>query len=572
MQLKMPNTYLREALLACRKAFLYVAVFSCFVNMLTLTVSLYMLQIFDRVLASRSYDTLIYLTVIAIFALGILAILDALRSRILVFLSHWLDNKLSPEALQRSVDNLLQGETYAPQSLRDIAQIRGFLTSPGMTALLDSPWVPFYLFVIFILNPFLGLMATVGAILLIILAIINEKSTRDILTAANAAGLKSQYHINVTLRNSETIQAMGMLPDIIDRWFVANEKVLALQALANKRSGIILSVSKFLRFTIQVLMLGLGAYFVVTNRLTSGSMIAASIILSRALAPIEQAIGVWNQFTNTRSAYNRLENYFERPLHRSGEISLPRPKGQLSVENVSLIPPGSQSIVLKNISFELQAGEMLAIIGPSAAGKTSLARLLVGAWAPSGGHVRLDSSDVYSWNRVEFGQYIGYLPQSIELFTGTIKENIGRMRTASDDEIIQASQMAGAHDMILHLPDGYDTVITESGSSLSGGQRQRVALARAMFGNPAMVVLDEPNSNLDTEGEEALLQALNKARALGTTVIFITHRPNIVAITDKILVLQQGSIQLYGPKAAVFAKLQEIQTQRMASSQHPKET
>ncbi len=553
--------FLKEALIACKKAFIYVAVFSCFVNILMLTVSIYMLQIFDRVFASHSHDTLIYLTVIAVFALAILSVLDFLRTRILLFISHWLDNKLSPEALHRSVDDLLKGQTYAPQSLRDIATIRGFLAGYGMLAILDAPWVPIYLFVIFLLHPYLGILGTIGAIILFTLAIINERTTRELVTEGNTNAMKAQYQISATLRNAESIQAMGMLPSIIKRWFGENQKLLTVQALANKRSGLILACSKFFRFTIQIFVLGLGAYLVVDNQLTSGSMIAASIILSRALAPIEQAISVWNQFLNARLAYKRLDDYFEKPLHRTGEISLPKPKGHVTVENVGYVPPGlpgMQRYILRNILFEIKPGETLAIIGPSAAGKTSLARLLVGAWAPTVGNVRLDGADIYAWERSEVGQFIGYLPQSVELFSGTVKANIARLKDASDEEVIKAGMEAGVHEMVLHLPDGYDTVINESMQNLSAGQRQRIGLARALFGDPPYIVLDEPNSNLDADGERALINALLRAKQRGATVVFIAHRPGIVKIADKVLVLREGVMQIFGPAEEVLAKLKEF--------------
>lgn len=553
------QTFLQEALRACKQAFLYIVFFSCIVNILMLTVSIYMLEVMDRVFASHSLDTLLYLTIIALFALGILAILDFLRTRMLLFVSHWLDNKLSPEALFRSIDNLLKGNTYGAQALKDIATMKGFLTGPGMTAFLDSPWVPIYLFVIFLLHPYLGILGTIGAIMLFSLAVMNEKSVRGLILETNTHILQAQQSITLTLRNAESIQAMGMLPSIIRHWFSDNQKVLNAQALANKRSGLILAASKFIRLSVQILMLAFGAYLVVDNQLTSGSMLAASIILSRALAPIEQAMSVWNQFLGARQAYNRLNHYFEMPLHRSGEIALPTPKGHVSVENLSYIPPGppgSQHYILRNIQFELNPGEILAIIGPSAAGKTSLARLLVGAWAPTIGNVRLDGADIYDWDRKDIGKHIGYLPQDVELFAGTVKTNISRMQEATDDTIIQAGMDAGVHDMILHLSDGYDTLLKESMQNLSAGQRQRIGLARALFGRPAFIVLDEPNSNLDTEGEVALITAMLQAKARKATVVFIAHRPGIVKIADKILVLQHGMMQLFGPSAEVLAKIQ----------------
>lgn len=554
-----PN-FLKEIIKSTRRAFYFVIVFSCFVNVLMLTVSLYMLQIFDRVFASHSYDTLIYLTIIAIFAIAILAILDYLRSRILLFISHWLDVKMSPEALRRSIDNLLHGDSYAPQSLRDITVVRTFLSGYGMISLLDSPWVPIYLFVIFLLQPILGIVAVIGAVLLFTLAVINEKRTRDLSLEVNAKGQKIQTQVSATLKNAETIQAMGMLSSIIQRWLTENEEILKLQVDLNQKSGSIIAISKFSRLAIQICMLGVGAYLVIQNELTAGAMIAASIILSRALAPIEQAITVWNQFMTARQAYDRLNRYFQVPEQRRGDISLPRPKGYLSVENVSFVPPGSKQYILRNIQFTLAPGEVLAITGPSAAGKTSLARLLVGAYPPTLGNVRLDDADVFAWERTDLGQYMGYLPQYIELFKGTVKENIARMRIdPPNDEIIKAGQNAFAHEMILRLPDGYDTPITESSMNLSAGQRQRIALARAFYGNPQLIVLDEPNSNLDNEGEMALLKAISKAKEEKKTIIFIAHRSAMIGVADKILVLKEGQMLAFGPTKEVIEKLKSEQ-------------
>lgn len=566
------SKFLKDAIQACKTAFWYVALFSCVVNILMLTVSIYMLQIFDRVFASHNYATLLYLTIIAVFALAILSVLDFVRSRILLFVSHWLDHKLSPEALHRSVENLLQGNTYAAQSLRDIAQVRGFLSGPGMLTIMDAPWVPVYLAVIFMLHPILGLLGTGGAIILALLAVINERITRPFVTTMNESSIKAQYHITSALRNAESIQAMGMLPEITQRWFTENEGVLKLHKQSSLRGGIIMAISKFFRFAIQILILGIGAYLVVTNRLTSGAMIAASIVLSRALAPIEQSIGVWNQFLTARQAYHRLEEYFQKPMLRTSDIDLPRPKGHIVVENVGFIPPNTLSYVVRGINFEAFPGEILAIIGPSAAGKTTLARLMVGVWPPSVGNVRLDGADVFTWERSHIGKFIGYLPQNIELFAGKVKDNIARLREEADDEsVIQAAMDAGVHDLILHLPDGYDFIVKEGGQNLSGGQRQRIGLARAFFGKPQVLVLDEPNSNLDAEGELALMQSMIRAKERGMTVVFITHKPNIVQLADKILLLQHGAVQIYGGKNEVLAKLAEVAAASASTSTSKKE-
>lgn len=570
---KTKSVFLKEILKEARVAFIYVFIFSCFVNVLMLTVSIYMLQIFDRVFASHSYDTLLYLTIIALFALVILSVLDYLRTRILFFVSHWLEDKASPEALHRSIDSLLQGQAYAPQSLKDIGIIRNFLSSPAILSLLDTPWVPIYLLVIFLLHPVLGFISLFGGMILFVLAVINDQATRSLTFQMNNEVLKAQNHLASTLRNAESIQAMGMLPSITERWFNQNQVVLKLQDMIGRKSGIIVSISKFLRLAIQIFILGVGAYLVINNEISSGAMIAASIILSRALAPIEQSISVWGQFMNVRQAYQRLDNYLAMPTLRSGEISLPKPEGRVTVEEMSFAPPGTTSYILRGINFLLQPGETLAIIGPSAAGKTTLVRLLVGAWPPTLGNVRLDDADVYAWRREDLGPYVGYLPQSIELFTGTIKENIARMnKSAKDDDIIQAAMDSNTHNMILRLAKGYDTNINEMGQNLSAGQKQRIGLARALYLRPPLIVLDEPNSNLDSEGEIALVNAIISAKKRGETVIFVAHRPGLVMLADKVLYLVEGRQIAFGPTQEILAKLkatQEMADKTMADKANP---
>lgn len=560
----MTSKYLKEAFQATRNAFIFIGIFSFFVNILMLTVPIYMLQLFDRVLASHSFDTLLYLTIIALSALLVLALLDIARSRVVVRISTWLDNKLSPAALGRSADEILLGRQYGSQSLRDISTIRSFLGSPGLFAIFDSPWVPVYLTVIFFMHPTLGILATIGAIILFCLALLNELLTTKPLAEANGLALQSQLYTDASIRNAEVIQAMGMMPNIVSSWFEKNKLVLKLQSIASNRSSAILSMSKFIRLSLQLLMLGIGAFFVVKNEITPGVMIAASILMSRALAPVEQAIGAWKSMQAARQAHTRLIEHFARDVERTSGIQLPVPKGMLNVEGVYYVPPTGGPPVINNISFNLPPQSILAIIGPSAAGKSSLARLIVGAWRPSAGNVRLDGADVYTWDRSDFGKYTGYLPQDIELFHGTIKENIARMGEIDDQAVIEAAQIAGVHDMILHMPHGYDTEIQGGQYALSGGQRQRIALARALYGNPKLLVLDEPNSNLDNDGEQALVQALLTMREKGSTIIVIAHRPVVVRHVDEILVLNNGRIQFGGKREEVLAKLQEL-----AKSQSP---
>ncbi len=533
-----------------------------------LTVSLYTLQVFDRVFASHSYDTLIYLTFFAGFAVAILSVLDYIRSRILLFISHWLDNKTSPEALNRSVDILLQGQSYPQQSLKDIAEIRNFLSGFGILSMMDAPWTPVYIFVIFLLHPLLGFISVLAVVVLFLFAYFNEKAIRKMSSDMGANIIREQNQIASTLRNAETIQAMGMLPNVIKRWFKENEQVLSQQDKINKRSGAFVAYSKFCRLFFSIAIIGVGGALVVDNQLTSGAMIAASIIMSRALAPIEQIISLWNQMIKARQAYLRLDSYFSIPKPRQGETNLPRPEGYLVLDNATLIAPMGRNYILKGISFEIRPGDLLVIIGPSAAGKTSLARLLVGVWATYSGTVRLDGSEVYTWERSDLGQYIGYLPQSVELFNATVKENIARLKPdANDADIIQAAKDAFSHDIILRLPQGYDTVIAEASQNLSGGQKQRIALARAFYGNPQFIVLDEPSSNLDIEGLNALMNAINQAKKNKKTLVIVTHDSNLIKLANFILYLREGQTWLLGPADQVLAKLAALQKQAQEQAQ-----
>lgn len=548
---------LRQILKNCRHAFVFVGIFSFLVNILMLIVPLYMLQLFDRVIPSQSKDTLLYLSILALSGLIVFGLLDVARSRILVRVSHWLDNKLSPLALSQGIDDLLAGGNYAPESLRDISTLRQFIGGPSMFVLFDAPWTPLYLLVIYLLHPMLGNLATIGAIILFLLALLNEFSTKEPLKGANLRHLKNQQHIEKVIQNAEVIQAMGMLPNVISHWFKSNERVLKLQALASDRAALLLSLSKFSRLALQIILLGVGAYFVIQNKMTPGTMIAASIITARALAPMEQAINTWKQWKSTRYAYHRLEHFLEQKNLRTNNISLPTPNGELSIENVFYIPPHEKNPILSNVNFQVKAGETLVMIGPSGAGKSTLARLMLGIWKPTHGAIRLDGADVYDWERTSFGNEIGYLPQDVDLLPGTIRDNIARMKKCSDEEVISAAKLAGVHEFILRLPKGYQHIV--DGFYLSGGQRQRIALARAFFGTPRVIILDEPNASLDNEGDIALDQAIASAKKNGVTMILISHRKNLVKHADRILVLNEGKLVMLGPRDDVLFKLQEQQ-------------
>jgi ATP-binding cassette, subfamily C, type I secretion system permease/ATPase len=563
---------LEQAVLASRRAFYIVALFSFFVNILMLTTPIYMLQLFDRVLASQSYETLIFLTAIAVTALLVLGLVDIARSRVLIKVSQWLDNYLSPTALAQSADQILSGSQYSQQSLRDIATIRQFLSGPGIFAIFDAPWVPIYLLVIFFMHPLLGVLATIGAVILFVLAVLNEMQTRAPLAEANFQAIQTQQHIDTTMRNAEAIQAMGMMPNIVKAWFRDNEKVLNLQALASRRAGVILAASKFARFTLQLGILGAGAILVIDNVITPGAMIAASILMARALAPVEQAISTWKSLVAARESYRRLQGYFGQQKPRTAGIKLPAPKGVLTLDSVYFVPKTSSRPIINRVSLRIEPGEIIALIGPSGAGKSTLARLMVGALQANAGSVRLDGADVYSWDREDFGKYVGYLPQDVELFTGTVRENIARLSDNIDDEaVIDAAQLAGVHELILHFPDGYNTFISGGGYVLSGGQRQRIALARALYNKPRLIILDEPNSNLDHEGDHALAVAVTHMKRQGSAIVVISHRPSIVQTADRVVVLNDGQIQMAGSKDEVLAKLKQIAAEKSQVSQSSKE-
>ena len=543
---------IRQAFAACRVSFLCVGVFSFAINALLLTGSLYMLQVYDRVLTSRSLETLVYLNGIALLALLVLGLLDIVRSRILVNVSVWLEQKLAPHAFEQALANSLRGRSYRSDALRDVRELRTFFIGPGLLVLFDLPSVPLFLLAITLLHPVLGLVATIATLILLLFAVLNDQLARRPLKGAIEAGRSSMRHVEAGSRNAEVVDALGMLSGLMRRWNEANVESLRLQAIAANRAGVVVGLSKFCRLAVQSVMLGVGAWLVLKQELTGGAMVAGSIILSRALAPVEQGINTWKGMLSARSAYQRLKAAFAEEALRPPTMPLPAPCGALRVEHVHL---AKGRPILHSVSFALAAGESLAVIGPSGAGKTTLARLLIGITPPTSGHVRLDDADLFQWNRTDISQHIGYLPQDVELFSGTVAENIARLDDGDPAVIVKAAKLADVHDMILRLPQGYDTEIGEAGAHLSGGQRQRLALARALYGNPRLVVLDEPNANLDYEGEMALIQALNTLKVAGATSILITHRPALIAHVDKILVLRDGRVEVFGPRQEVLEHL-----------------
>lgn len=552
---------LKAALKACKGSFISVGFFSFFVNMLMLVPSFYMLQVYGRVVTSGSISTLVMLTLIMTVLMATMGSLEWTRSRIMVRLSTKLDVMLSRDVYRASFKRALDsgGMDASAQPLNDLTGLRQFLTGNGLFAFFDTPWLPVYIGVMFLFHPWYGWIAIASAIILLCLAAINEKLTGKAIAEANKQNIAASLYTTKNLRNAEVIESMGMLHTLMERWGARQKKVLALQSSASDKGGMITSLSKTFRMLVQSLILGVGAYLAVKQEITPGLMIAGSILLGRALAPIDLMIGSWKGFISARSQYERLNDILNKQQAEPQRMSLPAPQGNVLVENLMVGAPGSKTPILKNISFAVQAGSVVGIIGPSASGKSTLARALLGVWAPQHGVVRLDGADINNWDKRELGPYVGYLPQDIELFEGTISENIARFGEIDAEQVIQAAKTAGVHEMILQLPDGYDTVIGSEGVNLSGGQRQRVGLARAIYGTPRLIILDEPNSNLDEVGERALAHAIAQLKTTGATIFIITHRTNILAQLDRLLVLSNGTIGLYGPRELVMAELNKQQ-------------
>ncbi len=566
---KAPQNEVAQVLASFKQTFRNIGVFSAVINMLMLMPAIYMLQLYDSVLTSRNEMTLLMLTLIMLGAYIFMGALEYVRSFILIRVGAQLDMKLNKRVYTAAFEqSLKQGDGNAGQALKDLTNLRQFLTGNALFAFFDAPWFPIYLFVIFMFHPGLGVFALCGTIILIALAYINEKVSHKPLAEANSMAIASTNIASNNLRNAEVIEAMGMLPNIQSRWYKLHSRFLNLQAEASEKAGIVTALSKSFTVALQSLMLGLGALLVLDNSITPGMMIAGSILLGRAVAPVQLLISVWKQIGSTRSAYERLTKLLEQNPAREAGMALPKPKGIVAVENVTAIPPGGKIPVIKGLTFSLTAGEVLGIIGPSGSGKSTLARLLVGIWPTAAGKVRLDGADVYLWNKDELGPHIGYLPQDIELFAGTVSENIARFGEIDAEKVILAAKRAGVHEMILNMSEGYDTPLGDGGTGLSGGQKQRLGLARAMYDDPSLIVLDEPNSNLDDVGEQALLAALVDLKKRGKTIVLITHRTSIVSVTTKLLLLHDGSAKLFGPTNQVIEKLtQQQQAQKTLQSQ-----
>jgi PrtD family type I secretion system ABC transporter len=543
----------KEALRSYRAILGAVIVFSAAINALMFVGPLYMLQVYDRVLQSRSEVTLVALTLIAVGMLVVYGILEWIRSRVLVRAGMQFDSIVASPLFSRVVSSALSSPSARSEfALVDIDRLREFLTGAGLIALCDVPWVPVFLAVCFYFHPWIGWVATSGAAIIFILAILNEFTTKKTLNEANTSSQAAQHFANTTLQNVEVIRALGMEKSLRARWNAMHRKTLELQATASDRAGVLLSASKFVRMVLQVAILGVGAYLALESEISPGMMVAASIMMGRALAPVDQVVGQWKQFIGARTAYSRLRDLFSRVPGEADRLELPAPEGRVAAENLIIAPPGSRTPIVAGVSFTLEPGEALALVGPSGAGKSSLVRALVGVWQPLSGAVRLDGSELQHWNVDELGKYVGYLPQTVELFAGTIAENIARFKEATAADVVLAAQRAGVHELIQSLPDGYETQIGVGGRQLSGGQRQRIGLARALFDDPAILILDEPNANLDMDGEEALVRSLKDLKGRKRTVIFVSHKIGLLALSDKALILADGRMRAFGPTKDVL--------------------
>ena len=555
MEARQPGP-LQQAMTACRRAWVGVALFSACVNLLMLTVPLYMMQVYDRVVTTGNIDTLLALSAMVVVGLGTFGLLDSVRNRVLARVGSWFERELGNPVLAGSITEARRaGGGVSAQGLRDLATVRGYFAGQGIMPLFDAPWAPFFLAIVFVIHPVLGWIGLGGAVVLFGFAALNDLTTRKRLTEANSASVRALNDADAAIRNADAITAMGMLPDLARRWQDTTAHSLEQQTSATDASGGISAAAKAFRFGLQAAMLGVGGYLVIGNQMSAGSIVASAVIVARGLSPMEQLIGSWRNLVGARAAYQRLAELLERaPADARGTV-LPRPAGNVTFDKVNYVPPGVRLPIIRQISLRIAAGEVLGVVGPSGAGKTTLVRLLVGSLQPSTGHVRLDGADVTAWPDADRGRHVGYVPQSVELFRGTVRDNIARLGAASDEDVVAAAQLADAHDIILGLPRGYDTPIGVGGVPISGGQRQRVALARAVFGNPALLVLDEANAHLDGDGELALANTVQRLREGGCTVVLIAQRAGIMALADKVLVLKAGAVEAFGPRDEILRTL-----------------
>ncbi|MGC2165465.1 MAG: type I secretion system permease/ATPase [Gallionella sp.] len=541
----------------CKKHVQFALFLSLISNLLMLAVPLYTLQVFDRVFGSRSVETLLMLSLVTIVALLAMTYFEMIRSRLLLSAGMDMDKSIGHQVLSVLLDEVGRGKRNDIANLRDVATVRAFMTGSGIVALFDAPWVPIFMLLIFMFHPLLGVLGLISSVILLVLAWLNEKVTRSPTHAMMLQARISGRFIDSPVRNEEASRAMGMSESIISRWEAGNQEVMGAQTHLGLNSTALNGVIRFVRLLAQLIQTGVGAWLVLHNEMGAGAMVASGMILARAFAPIENAVGSWRAFLETRDAYRRITELLSGQNFQGPTLNLPAPVGQISADR--LVMGWAERPVLKGISFQLAAGESLGLIGPSGAGKSTLARLLTGVWKPFSGMVRLDGADMSQWPREDLGKYIGYLPQDVELFPGTVAENIARMQIVDSEAVIEAARMAGVHDLILGFVHGYQTEVGENGMNLSAGQRQRIGLARTLFQSPRLVILDEPNANLDHEGEVALTQSLTRMKEAKMTVVVISHRPSILSNVDKIMVLREGVIEKFGVRNEILALLNQTQ-------------
>jgi len=555
-----PPSELRMAINALQPYFRRAALFSVIASLLILAPSVYMLEVYDRVVNTRSHMTLAMLTVLVLFAYVVMEVLEWVRSEVMHEASLAFDRRMSGRIFSAIFEaNLKRLPGGTAQPMNDFRSVRDFLIAPVLLALMEAPVALTFLILIFAISPVLGWSAVVAAILVTFVGWLNERSTQPPLLAANRSAIAAQQYADSTLRNAQVIESMGMLGNIHKRWMNKQQEFLGLQAQASEHAGFYQAVSKFLQTTTTSLLLGLGAWLLLRNELNGGAayMIIGSILGGRVLAPLVQIVSQWQTVVNVRDAYGRLDSMLSMVAPRPDSMALPAPRGSLQVDALVAGAPGIPAPILKGISFALIPGDVLAVVGPSASGKTTLARLLVGLWPASNGKVRLDGVDVFTWDKLELGPHVGYLPQGVELFDGSLAENIARFGDVDQAKVEAAARAIGLHDFILSLPEGYDSPVGREGTMLSGGQRQRVGLARAFYDNPAFVVLDEPNSSLDEQGDAALASAILQLKSNGTTFVVMTHRTSVLSVADKMLVLRDGQTQMFGPRDDVLKALSE---------------
>jgi len=565
---KQPQDELRSSLVACRQYVLYAGLFSAAINLLLLTPIIYMLTVYDRVVSSGSLSTLAMLTLLMVALLLAVGGFEWVRSMMLIGLSNKLEQGLRKRVSDATFKRALVtgGMVSSSQPVQDLASLRQFVSSNGLFAFFDAPWFPVYIIVMFLFHPWFGVAGIFSAAVMVVLAVANNSATNAILKDANGKAMQAGAQFQSSLRNAEVVAAMGMSEDLAKKQSTLNNEVIEKQTRASTRAGALNGLSKSFRLIMQSLLLGLGAFLALRQEISPGMMIAGSLLLGRALAPIDMLVATWKGYSVAAAQYNRLTELLAKIPAEPSRMALPEPEGNLELEEVTVLPPGARTAAVSRVTFELGSGEMLGIVGPSASGKSTLARAILGIWPTNAGKVRLDGADVTAWGRSDLGPYIGYLPQDIELFDGTIAENISRFRDTDSQEIVAAAKLAGVHELILRLPEGYDTYIGSSGGVMSGGQRQRIALARAVFGKPKLLILDEPNSNLDDQGEKELIKALERIKVSRCTTVVITHRTSILRCVDKLMVLKDGGLAGFGPRDEVLSALTRQQPAIKAAS------